>query len=542
MSSDPAKSREEILAERKAKKKNKGAKNQPKTESQESKKPEKPVDLSTENQQLGIQNKENKRAAEEKSQGDVKENQKSREEVLAEREAKRLTKQSGRKKDQVSVAQKDENAEIKSAENVPDAKGTKASENDNVKTETISDGKSKAQLRAERRAKQDAQRAKKLDQKTSVEAKVEILPSKTPQVAVKTVKPPSQIVISHRVKLFAHLYHDLPDSDDKDLNMKVHPSILRLGTQYRSGIISGANVRCLALLNALRTVINDFETPLNQEFSRGLEAEITKSTCYLNKCRPVAVSMVNAVKHLKYQVSHVKGTEMDSKSQLKEWIDTYIKEQLETAGLAICMFVREKITNNDVILTYGCSSLIERLLISAHKEKVKFRVIVVDGRPWLEGREMLRKLVAVGIHCTYIFVNGLSFIMPEVTKVLLGAHALLANGYVMSRAGSSEIALMAKAYNVPVLICCETHKFSERVQTDAFVYNELGDPNDLVSNKGCLSTGLSGWKNIPHLTPLNLKYDVTPPDLVSAVVTEIAVLPCTSVPVILRIKPTEVPC
>lgn len=60
------------------------------------------------------------------------------------------------------------------------------------------------------------------------------------------------------------------------------------------------------------------------------------------------------------------------------------------------------------------------------------------------------------------------------TKVLLGAHALLANGYVMSRAGTAQIALIAKSYNVPVLVCCETHKFSERVQTDAFVYNEIG--------------------------------------------------------------------
>lgn len=58
--------------------------------------------------------------------------------------------------------------------------------------------------------------------------------------------------------------------------------------------------------------------------------------------------------------------------------------------------------------------------------------------------------------------------------MLLGAHALLANGYVMSRAGTAQIALIAKSYNVPVLVCCETHKFSERVQTDAFVYNEIG--------------------------------------------------------------------
>lgn len=66
------------------------------------------------------------------------------------------------------------------------------------------------------------------------------------------------------------------------------------------------------------------------------------------------------------------------------------------------------------------------------------------------------------------------FSFLQVTKVLLGAHALMANGYVMSRAGTAQVALMAKAHNVPVLVCCETHKFSERVQTDAFVYNEIG--------------------------------------------------------------------
>lgn len=62
----------------------------------------------------------------------------------------------------------------------------------------------------------------------------------------------------------------------------------------------------------------------------------------------------------------------------------------------------------------------------------------------------------------------------QVSKVLLGAHALLANGSVMSRVGTSQIALMAQAYNVPVLVCCETYKFCERVQTDSFVSNELG--------------------------------------------------------------------
>lgn len=45
----------------------------------------------------------------------------------------------------------------------------------------------------------------------------------------------------------------------------------------------------------------------------------------------------------------------------------------------------------------------------------------------------------------------------------------------MARAGTAQVAMVAHAHNVPVLVCCETHKFSERVQTDSFVYNEIGN-------------------------------------------------------------------
>lgn len=154
---------------------------------------------------------------------------------------------------------------------------------------------------------------------------------------------------------------------------------------------------------------------------------------------------------------------------------------------------------------------------------------------------MLIRLVSAGIQCTYVLISAVSFVMPEVTKCLLGAHALLANGYVMSRIGTAQIAMVAKSANVPVLVCCETHKFSERVQTDAFVYNEIGDPEELVKkDEGNGRDPLAAWESLPHLTPLNLKYDFTPPELVTAVVTEIGILPCSCAPVILRIKPSEI--
>ena len=46
---------------------------------------------------------------------------------------------------------------------------------------------------------------------------------------------------------------------------------------------------------------------------------------------------------------------------------------------------------------------------------------------------------------------------------------------------------------------------------------------------------LDDWKDIPSLGLLNLVYDVTSPDLVAMVITEVGVIPCTSVPVVLRV-------
>lgn len=67
----------------------------------------------------------------------------------------------------------------------------------------------------------------------------------------------------------------------------------------------------------------------------------------------------------------------------------------------------------------------------------------------------------------------------------------------------------------------------------------LGDPDKLICSVGQNAGVLSNWRNTETVVPLNLMYDVAPPDLVTAVVTELGFLPCTSVPVVLRVKPIE---
>jgi len=49
----------------------------------------------------------------------------------------------------------------------------------------------------------------------------------------------------------------------------------------------------------------------------------------------------------------------------------------------------------------------------------------------------------------------------------------------------------------------------------------------------------AAWKDIHGFNVLNLVYDVTPPELISMVITELGMIPCTSVPVVLRVKCAE---
>ena len=63
----------------------------------------------------------------------------------------------------------------------------------------------------------------------------------------------------------------------------------------------------------------------------------------------------------------------------------------------------------------------------------------------------------------------------------------------------------------------------------------IGDPNDLVCINRRHGNILSNWKSVPSLGLLNLTYDVTAPNFVAMVITEVGNIPCTSVPVILRL-------
>jgi len=442
--------------------------------------------------------------------------------------------------------------------------------------------KSKAQLKAERRAKQEAQRAAK--EATRVEKglpsasnnKKPEPPAVSKPVVEKveekqhnnlyTVNPkiladnkkvqdkkkkqlnkekvPMREDAQKKIEMFSHLnqydHNTLPTNMLSFGPSSIHPAFVKLGVQCSKEIITGSNARCAALICAVKTIIEQYKCPKQREISRDLFPYLKPNISFLNQCSEMSVSQGNFVKHIKHLISHLDPelSEDKAKQKLLEECDIYFSENIWLAAKVISERATQRIENGDVILIYGISTLVIRILVDAKQMGKQFEVIVVDSRPNLTGIQSCEKLTATGIRCSYVYMNSVTYVMKETTKVLFAADALLANGYVLGAVGSAMIALIANTYNKPVIVCCETYKFSDRVQTDSILFNELADPDKLLESK-TENNVLKDWRDIPSLKLLNLVYDATPPQFISIVITEVVELPCSSVPVILRCRASQ---
>lgn len=198
--------------------------------------------------------------------------EKSREQVIAEREAKKLAKQSAKKKGN-DENQKTESAPQQKREIIKsnsDVELSQKLEKLHISAEPTSEvketppvsEKGKLISKAERRAIQEAQRAAKM--KAQHEKVVVKSAPKTPvksETKAKEVKhaiqnPHHSKILSsgaHKVKQFKHLYTEKCNLNI-DVNGRLHPAIVKLGVQYANDAIVGSNSRCYAFLNALKTV------------------------------------------------------------------------------------------------------------------------------------------------------------------------------------------------------------------------------------------------------------------------------------------------
>lgn len=210
--------------------------------------------------------------------------------------------------------------------------------------EKVDESTKKTLTKAERRAIQEAQRAAKAaktataagsgpaagqpqsNNQTPVNVKSPAA-QKVPAKKEGPRKTPPKAVLRHRVKLFNHLYADETATPTNFVNSpSLPPAIVRLGVQYATGVVKGCNARCIAFLNTLKSVslhvyddlklhfiqfiffnqvIQNYETPAEKEFGRSFETSLKTYVDYLQSCRPIAVSVHNAVKYIRWQITQL---------------------------------------------------------------------------------------------------------------------------------------------------------------------------------------------------------------------------------------------
>lgn len=63
-----------------------------------------------------------------------------------------------------------------------------------------------------------------------------------------------------------------------------------------------------------------------------------------------------------------------------------------------------------------------------------------------------------------MLITGVTHVISSANIVLLGADGMLANGAAVCPLGASQICMLAKARNLPVMLACQTYKFCEKVK------------------------------------------------------------------------------
>ncbi|KAL9580984.1 MAG: hypothetical protein Q9212_004166 [Teloschistes hypoglaucus] len=371
----------------------------------------------------------------------------------------------------------------------------------------------------------------------NIQKPLQIRPSQQPAPAPVPEQRKSEV---KNVAFLSHLYGAPRRTTIAGAHKDVHHSVLALGLQMSNYVICGSNARCVSTLLVFKKVINAYTTPPGTSLPRHLTLHLSTQIDYLVSCRPLSISMGNAIRWLKLAISTIDPdtAESQAKNELCIAIDNFIRERITVAGQAIASSACSRIQDGDVILTFAKSSIVERTLAEAYKQGKKFRVIVVDSRPLHEGRNLALALANMGLEVQYALTHTLSHVVRDATKVFLGAHGMMSNGRLYSRVGTAMVAMMAKETDIPVIVLCESVKFTDRVALDSISFNEVAPPEELGSSvtKSSDEGSLESKSDSLNLQALNLMYDLTPADFINMVITEYGSIPPSSVPVVHRLS------
>ncbi len=160
------------------------------------------------------------------------------------------------------------------------------------------------------------------------------------------------------------------------------------------------------------------------------------------------------------------------------------------------------------------------VIAAAHRAGKVAAVWVDETRPLLQGARLTAwEMLRLGIPHRLVTDSMVGALMSRglVERVIVGADRIAANGDVANKIGTYTVAVLAHRHQVPFYVAAPLSTFDSRIPSGAEI--------PIEERAGLEVTELAGRRTAPVGTSgFNLAFDVTPAELITAIVTEEGVL------------------
>jgi len=216
----------------------------------------------------------------------------------------------------------------------------------------------------------------------------------------------------------------------------------------------GSTELALIAIDGIRKLVeqNEYENP--GELEKCLHSLIVD----LQRCRPSMAALNNLLEKILDTLLTSGATNIDMfRSTLLNSCNVVALSVRKAQSTAV-QKMSSMVVANDVIMTHSLSSTVKNLCAHLSEYQPTVRLIITESRPGGEGRLLATFLSELGLNTTYITEAQIDLLMPEVSKVVVGADAVLADGSIINKCGTNIMALSARYHSVPFYVCAESFK------------------------------------------------------------------------------------
>ena len=241
----------------------------------------------------------------------------------------------------------------------------------------------------------------------------------------------------------------------------------------------------------------------------------------LFETRPTAVNLAWGLDKI-IQVANQADTVDEIRNDVVEASKKMAEDDIQS-NMSMGKIGSELFDDNDTIMTHCNAGALATVgygtalgVIRAAKESGKnIKVIATETRPVQQGSRLTAfELKHDGIDVSLIPDTAVGYTMANdlVNKIVVGADRILRTGHVYNKIGTYQVATMAKQHNIPFYVAAPLSTFDMK-----------SNPQDVIieQRKASEVTGIGDKKTAPDgINVINPAFDMTPPELISGIITE----------------------